>query len=160
MPETPLSPVSLTALLSGPDRPGLVARVATWIFERGGNILHADQHNDDTDNAFFQRVEWLPAASADPAAEAAAFQDYATNTLGMAARVIASSHRPRVALFASTAAHCFHDLILRFRAGEMRGELACVIANHNDLADAAQTYGLPFFHTPIASKTKAAVEKE
>ncbi len=154
------TPVSLTALLSGPDRPGLVARVATWIFERGGNILHADQHNDDTDNAFFQRVEWLPATVADPTAEAAAFQDYATKQLGMAARVIPSSDRPRVAIFASTADHCFHDLILRFRAGEMRGEVACVIANHDDLADAAKTYGLPFFHTPITAQTKAAVEKQ
>lgn len=94
MPSAQPSAVSLTALLSGPDRPGLVARVATWIFERGGNILHADQHNDESENAFFQRVEWRPAAKADPAAEAAAFQDYAAKQLGMAARVALSSERP------------------------------------------------------------------
>ena len=122
--------IRLTALLSGPDRPGLVARTANWIFERGGNILHADQHCDDDANVFFQRIEWLPAAKADPAAEAAEFQAYAAKKLGMTARVVPSSARPRVAIFASKAGHCFHDLILRFRAGEMRGELACVIANH------------------------------
>ena len=37
---------TLTALLSGPDQPGLVARVSGKIFELGGNILHADQHRD------------------------------------------------------------------------------------------------------------------
>ncbi len=153
-------PIRLTALLSGPDRPGLVARTANWIFERGGNILHADQHCDDDANIFFQRIEWLPAASADPAAEAAEFQTYAAKKLGMTAMVVPSSARPRVAVFASKAGHCFHDLILRFRAGEMRGELACVIANHPDLADSAKTYGLPFFLTPITPKTKAAVEKQ
>jgi formyltetrahydrofolate deformylase len=36
----------IVALLHGPDRPGLVANVAGWIFNSGGNILHADQHRD------------------------------------------------------------------------------------------------------------------
>lgn len=150
---------SLTALLSGPDRPGLVARVATWIFERGGNILHADQHNDESENAFFQRVEWLPSAQSDPAAEARQFEEFAARQLGMAARVARSTEYPKVALFASKADHCFHDLILRFRAGEMKGELVCVIANHDDLAGAAKTYGLPFYHTAITPSAKAAAEK-
>ena len=44
------SPATLIALLHGPDKPGLVARVAGWIFERGGNILHADQHRDNVDD--------------------------------------------------------------------------------------------------------------
>ncbi len=153
------SAVSLTALLSGPDRPGLVARVAMWIFERGGNILHADQHNDESENAFFQRVEWRPAAKADPAGEAREFQQFAERTLGMTTRVALSSERPKVALFASKAGHCFHDLILRFQAGEMHGELACVIANHEDLAHAAKGYGLPFHYLPVTPANKAAVEK-
>ena len=50
--------LSIVALLHGPDRPGLVARVAGWIFDQGGNILHADQHRDAEENIFFQRVEW------------------------------------------------------------------------------------------------------
>jgi formyltetrahydrofolate deformylase len=159
MPTPPAPAVSLTALLSGPDRPGLVARVSAWIFDHGGNILHADQHRDDAANVFFQRVEWLPSPKADPAAQAAEFQAYAAAKLGMAARVVPSTTQPRVAIFASKAGHCFHDLILRFRAGEMRGELACVIANHEDLAESAQIYQLPFYHTPVTPKTKPAVEK-
>ena len=49
---------SITALLYGSDRPGIVARVAGWIHERGSNVLHADQHLDRQENVFFQRVEW------------------------------------------------------------------------------------------------------
>ena len=56
----PAAAPTLIALLHGPDRPGLVARVAGWIFERGGNILHADQHRDMEAGVFFQRVEWVP----------------------------------------------------------------------------------------------------
>src|SRR3954470_24358701 len=66
---------TLIALLHGPDQPGLVARVASWIFERGGNILHADQHRDREAGIFFQRVEWQAAfrepATGKPASSAA-----------------------------------------------------------------------------------------
>jgi formyltetrahydrofolate deformylase len=158
---------TLIALLYGPDRPGLVARVAGWIFERGGNILHADQHRDMEREVFFQRVEWVPSvASAKEGrplavaleAEAAAFTAFAAE-LGMTVRVASSAHRPKGALFVSRADHCFHDLILRWRAGEFAGDFACVISNHEDLAGAARHYGLPFHHVPVTVRTKAAAEK-
>lgn len=50
----------IIALLHGPDRAGIVARVSGWIYARGGNILHADQHRDRQEGIFFQRVEWIP----------------------------------------------------------------------------------------------------
>jgi formyltetrahydrofolate deformylase len=45
-------------LIDCPDRPGLVARVASLLYERGANILHADQHQDHELGLFFMRVEW------------------------------------------------------------------------------------------------------
>ena len=148
------SPRTLIALLHGPDKPGLVARVAGWIFDRGGNILHADQHSDVVAGIFFQRVEWEPRAEK---GEAGAFRQFAAS-LGMAAQVTSAAHRPRVAIFVSKADHCFHDLALRWRAGEFAGEIAAVISNHTDLADAAKGYGLAFHHIPVTPQTKAAAE--
>jgi formyltetrahydrofolate deformylase len=149
-------PPTLIALLHGPDRPGLVARVAGWVFARGGNILHADQHRDTEREVFFQRVEWAPARG-DAGAEAREFTAFAT-TLGMTARVASSAHRPKGALFVSRADHCFHDLVLRWRAGEFAGDFACVISNHADLAAVARHYGLPFHHVPVTARTRAAAE--
>jgi formyltetrahydrofolate deformylase len=154
---------TLIALLHGPDQRGLVARTAGWIFERGGNILHADQHRDMEYNVFFQRIEWVPSCA--QAAEggagddgksgalgeaAAAFIAFAAS-LGMSARVASSGHRARGVIFVSKAGHCFHDLILRWKAGEFAGDFACVISNHPDLAEAARGYGLPFHHVPFAA---------
>src|ERR1700712_4872685 len=99
---------TLVALLHGPDQPGLVARVSGWIFERGGNILHADQHRDMEAGIFFQRIEWVPAAAAVDQEEQA-FASFAA-TLEMNCRVFSSARRPRVALFVSKFDHCFHDL--------------------------------------------------
>lgn len=150
------TPATLTALLHGPDQPGLVARVAGWIFERGGNILHADQHRDMEAGVFFQRVEWVP-ASGSHTRDVAEFLAFA-KSLGMAARVNDSAKRPRIAIFVSKADHCFHDLALRWRAGEFAADIAAVISNHPDLAGAAEAYGLPFHPLPFGAAGKPAVE--
>lgn len=149
-------PATLVALLHGPDQPGLVARVAGWIFERGGNILHADQHRDMESGVFFQRVEWQQPEGA-PLADAAGFQAFATS-LGMTAKLSSSVRHARAAVFVSKADHCFHDLALRWRAGEFSGEFVAVIGNHPDLAEAAKSYGLPFFHIPINASTRTEAE--
>ena len=157
---------TLIALLHGPDQPGLVARVSGWIFERGGNILHADQHRDTEAGVFFQRIEWEPsfakASEGRPAnltASAEEFRKFAAS-LGMKVQVTSSASRPRVVVFVSKADHCFHDLALRWRAGEFAGELTAVVSNHADLAEVARGYGLPFYHLPVTAETKAAAEAQ
>lgn len=147
---------TIIALLYGPDQPGLVSRVSSWIFLRGSNIHHADQHKDLEANIFFQRVEWTPSGQIDE--EAVAFEKFASEELGMTVRVALSTDRPKVALFVSKIDHCFHDTILRFRSGEMSGELACVLSNHKDLESDTARYDLPFYHIPVNKATKAEAE--
>ena len=72
---------------------------------------------------------WRPDADAAPA-----FVRFATS-LGMEAKVTASAHRPRVAIFVSKADHCFHDLALRWRAGEFPADFVAVISNHREIED-------------------------
>ncbi|MDB6168319.1 MAG: formyltetrahydrofolate deformylase [Verrucomicrobia bacterium] len=149
---------TLIALLHGPDQPGLVARVAGWIFARGGNILHADQHRDMEAGIFFQRIEWVPTGAAGVAErEAADFLAFAAS-LGMQAQVTLSSRRARMVVFVSKADHCFHDLILRWKAGDFSGDIVAIAGNHTDLAEAARGYGVPFHHIPVTAETKPAAE--
>jgi formyltetrahydrofolate deformylase len=150
------SPATLVALLHGPDQPGLVAKTSGWIYARQGNILHADQHRDMEAGEFFQRIEWVPAGTG-AAQEAAELRAHAAS-LGMTARVALSTHRPKGALFVSKEDHCFHDLALRWKAGEFAGDFACVISNHPDLGAAARHYGLPFHHVPVTPATKPESE--
>jgi formyltetrahydrofolate deformylase len=140
----------------------LVARVAGWIFERGGNILHADQHRDMEAGIFFQRIEWEPGQhpsglKATDDSGATAFTSFAAS-LGMKARVLSSTHRTRLAIFVSKADHCFHDLILRWKSGDLAAEIVAVVGNHTDLAAAAAGYGLPFHHIPVTPDAKATAE--
>ena len=148
---------TIIALLSGPDQPGLVSMVSSWIFSRSSNIHHADQHKDTEANIFFQRIEWCP--SGDIKEESAAFKEFASQELGMEVKVALSTDLPKIALLVSKIDHCFHDTILRFRAGEMAGQIACVISNHTSLEKEAEAYGLPFLYLPIDTKNRAAAEE-
>lgn len=149
---------TIIALLHGPDQPGLVSKVSSWIFDRGSNIDHADQHKDPQANIFFQRVEWVPSGPIQD--EADAFKAFAQNELKMQAEVALSSKKPKVALFVSKIDHCFHDIILRFKANELNGTIGCIVSNHNDLESAAALYGIPFYHTPFEGSDKQSVEAQ
>ncbi|MCF7688825.1 MAG: formyltetrahydrofolate deformylase [Cephaloticoccus sp.] len=152
-------PITLVALLHGPDQPGLVARVSGWIFERNGNILHADQHRDTEAGVFFQRVEWIPAndPSESPDSAAEEFQSFAAS-LNMNPKVANLSRRLRVAIFVSKFDHCFHDLVLRSKSGEFSCEIVAIISNHPDLAETARGYGLNYYLIPVTAATKAESE--
>jgi formyltetrahydrofolate deformylase len=149
---------SVIALLHGSDQPGLVAKTAGWIHQRGGNVLHADQHLDLDENIFFQRVEWQPSVDQELYEEMNSFRNLLVDELGMQLRLARSDQRARVALMVTKEDHCFHDLALRHRAGELDAELVGVLSNHDTLGGVAQSYGLPFVHIPVTKETKKDAE--
>jgi len=149
---------SITALLYGSDRPGIVARVAGWIHERGSNVLHADQHLDRQENVFFQRVEWECSLESDPIEEGTAFQEMVQSELSMTVRIGYHNDRPKIGVMVSKADHCLHDLALRVRSGEWNAELTGVLSNHRDLQDISSSYQLPFHHFDLTSENKKEEE--
>jgi formyltetrahydrofolate deformylase len=150
---------SVIALLYGPDQPGIVAKVAGWIHVRGGNVLHADQHLDRQENVFFQRVEWEPDDSQIPEEESDLFREMASIELGMSVRMALSDDRPKVAIMVSKADHCFHDLVLRVRAGEWSAEFAGVLSNHESLREISDSYDLSYLSFAVSKEAKAEAEK-
>ena len=149
---------SVIALLHGPDQPGLVAKTAGWIHQRGGNVLHADQHLDRDENIFFQRVEWQPSADIEIEDEMGSFRSLVEGELGMSLCLNRSDRRPRIALMVTKEDHCFHDLALRHRAGELDADLIGVLSNHDTLGGVSASYGLPFVHIPVTKETKKEAE--
>ena len=151
---------SVIALLHGPDQPGIVAKVAGWIHEHGGNVLHADQHLDRQENIFFQRLEWSPQQSRDLRSESDAFSTFATQELGMKVRIALSEDRPKIAIMVSKADHCFHDLVLRVRSGEWNAKISGILSNHETMRSASDGYGLDYLYLPVSKETKQDVEEQ
>jgi formyltetrahydrofolate deformylase len=141
------------------DRPGIVARVSALLFERGANILDAQQYDDEETGRFFMRVVFDP-GEADAAAWRATFQPLADD-YGMTWTLRGRREKRRVMILASQQDHCLADLIWRWRQGELPMELTAVVSNHP-----ASTYphtdlqGVAFRHLPITPQTKAAQEAE
>ena len=151
---------SVIALLYGPDQPGIVAKVATWIHQRGGNVLHADQHLDRQENVFFQRVEWEASDPDKAELDSLEFKAFAQDVLNMRVKMALSSERPKVAIMVSKADHCFHDLVLRVKAGEWNADFVGVLSNHEDLRFVSESYDLPFIFLPMSKENKAEVEEK
>jgi formyltetrahydrofolate deformylase len=160
LPEEIGKPLSIVAMLFGPDQRGLVARVAGWIYDRGGNILHADQHRDAEENVFFQRIEWSqPGDLADLRRAAAAFSLMAREALGMTCRVAISCDQPRVGALVSKIPHCLQDAAYRWKRRELPGNLVCVISNHRNLEEFCQSISLPFHHVENPGGDKSPSEQ-
>ena len=141
-----------TVLISCPDRKGLVAAIANLLYELGANILHADQHLDRGAGMFFQRIQFEVPDMAD----LRAVIGRKCESLGMTFRLIWADQRKRTAILVSKQDHCLWDLLLRHRAGELSTDIACVLSNHPDAGDVAQTFGVPFHHLPVTPETKPA----
>jgi formyltetrahydrofolate deformylase len=147
-----------TLLLSCPDRPGLVAAVAEFVFRGGGNIVHADQHTDAEEGIFFQRVEFgLDEFALARDDIAPAFAELA-DRYEMRVQLRFSDDVPRVALMVSREPHCMYDLLARWRSGELPADIPLVISNHPDHADAADHFGVAYHHLPVTPETKPEQE--
>jgi formyltetrahydrofolate deformylase len=147
---------SAVLLIDCPDRKGLVARVSGLLYERGANILHADQHIDRDMGLFFMRVEW-ELDGFDLEAFKAAFVPMAAE-LGMTWKLTSSARHPRVALFCSQYLHCMADLLHRWRTGELVCEIPVIISNHREVEKLSAFYGVPFEHVPVSAETRAEAE--
>ena len=49
---------SAILLIQCPDRKGLDATIADFIYRHGGNILHFEQHQADEERFYLARIEW------------------------------------------------------------------------------------------------------
>ncbi len=147
-------------LIDCPDRKGLVATIANFLYTYNANILHADQHQVRESNRFLMRVEWdLDGFTLDEAAFRAAFSPIATQNQ-MNWRLEYSNKRTRVAIFVSKHDHCLVDLLYRHRSGEIRCEISLVVSNHPDARPIAEFYGVPFHYIPVETKDKSEAERK
>jgi formyltetrahydrofolate deformylase len=142
--------------LTCPERPGIVQAVTSFLLEHDFNIVEHHQFDDSLREVLFLRTAF------------AAKQQFEIDRLTELFRPTAdefamsfSFHdetKPRVLVLASKFGHCLNDLIFRWRAGTLGGDIALVVSNHEDLRRMAEAAGLPFLHIPVTPATKDRAE--
>jgi len=159
MPEKNLT---ATLLISCPDKRGLVARIAHFIFERGGNIIDLDEHVDAQQSLFFLRVTWdMRDFSIHPDAVADAFAPLGREFQGQWTLKINHAHnRRRLALFVSKYDHCLQEILWRHGLGELDADIALIVSNHPDLGYLAERHDIPFHVFPVSKDNKPEQERK
>ena len=149
-----------TLLISCPDQKGLVAKIASFIYANGGNIIHADQHTDFAAGLFLTRLEWqlegfnLPRDIIGTAFNAIAQPLQATWQLHFSDTV------PRIAIWVSKQDHCLYDLLWRQRSRELNVDIPLIISNHPNLGAIAEQFNIDYHYSPITQDTKLDQEKK
>lgn len=146
-----------TLTLSCPDRPGIVAAVASHLSENGFNIVDAQQFDDPETKRFFMRVVFGPF---EDGAALAGF-DRVAERFGMEWRLRSADDRPRVLILVSKFDHCLVDLIYRTRIGELDMNIVGIVANHPRETYALVDLGaIAFHHLPVRKETKLEQETQ
>jgi len=153
-----MSKNTATLLITCPDRKGIVAAIADFLFRHDANIVHADQHQDAENNLFLMRVEWnLDGSALNPDNFAGLFAPIAKQ-FEMTWQLKHAQRRPRMALMVSQYDHCLVDLLHRHQSGELACEIPLIISNHRATEKLAEFYGIPFFHIEVSRENKAEAE--
>jgi formyltetrahydrofolate deformylase len=151
-------PQSFTLTLTCGQRPGIVHAVSSFLLQQNCDISEHKQFDDTENGAFFLRTSFVPTDEVDTEALTSRFQETATE-FGMNFE-FSSDEPARVIVMVSRMGHCLNDLIFRWRAGSLGGEIVAVVSNHLDLRPMAEAAGLPFYHIPVTPTTKPQAEEE
>lgn len=142
-----------------PDRKGLDAALAEFIYRSGGNILHFEQHQVAEMGLYLARIEW------DLTGFVIEMEDFPrhfsplADRMNMKWQIALSSNRLRVAIFVSRYDHCLVDLLYRWHTGELACEIPLIISNHPDAKRHADFYGVPFHEIAVTKENKARAEE-
>ena len=151
---------SAILLVQCPDRKGLDAAIAEFIYCHDGNILHFEQHQAGEERFYLARIEWeLSGFQLDLKQFPEKFGPIAEK-FSMQWRVALSSYRPRVALFVSKYDHCLVDLLYRQRNGELACEIPLIISNHPDARRHADFHAIPYHIIPVTKENKSEAEAQ
>ena len=139
-----------------PDKPGIVHAVTGAIVAAQGNITESQQFSSEDTGRFFMRLQIESSVSrADfEAAMAPIIAQYSMTT-----RLDVVGRPLRTLVLATKAAHCLNDMLFRQRAGQLPIDIPLVLSNHDELAELAGFYGVPFESMPVTDAAqKAAFE--
>ena len=157
----PESDAQYILTLSCPNKPGIVAAVATCLFEHGCNILDAQQFDSLETRTFFARIVF------DRVSNQAKFAVLQTDFAVVAERFAFKwqmrprARKRRVLIMVSKSDHCLADLIYRWRIGEIDMQPVGVIANHpRENYAHIDLEGVPFFYLPVTRETKLEQEND
>lgn len=135
--------------LSCPDKPGLVARIASHASEFQANLVEFNQFIEQERGVFYARLE------IDTASLEVPVEDFIASFEVLGRAIQANWHfrrlpyTMRTAVLVTKTDHCLNEILWRTQLGELPIEITSVIGNRTDCREIAETAGLPFHHVEM-----------
>jgi len=150
----------VTFLIKCPDQKGLVAKITTFFYEKGFNILSCQQYVNAIEDSYFMRIR-LNAAGTNISKEA-----LENNFIELAAplkldwSVNYGDKKQNMAILVSHTSHNLYDLLERQKEGLLDCNITMVISNHDKLRHIAEMFKVPFYYLPVTKETKKVQEAQ
>lgn len=147
--------------LSCNNRPGIVAAVATSLFEAGADITEAQQFDDPCAKRFFMRVAFQIEKTACDVKRLRERLAPMVQRYQMRWHLRAREERYRVLVLVSKYDHCLVDLSYRQRIGELQMDVVAIISNHpREVLEKSLPETVPFHFFPVDRDNKPQQEHQ
>jgi formyltetrahydrofolate deformylase len=148
----------VTFLIKCPDQKGLVAKITSFFFEKGFNILSCQQYVNAIEDTYFMRIRLnAEGINISKAALETSFA-YLAAPLKVKWSVNYGDKKQNVAILVSHTSHNLYDLLERSKEGRLNCTIKMVISNHDTLRNVANMFEIPYYYLPVTRQTKAAQE--
>ena len=144
--------------LSCPDRPGIVYAVSSFLVQHSANILASQQYGESPDRHFFMRVQFTVPPPGQEIADLERGFSWVAEAFQMSWQLHDTATRVRTLIMVSRLGHCLNDLLFRWKTGSLPVDVVGVVSNHDEFAELARSYRLPFHQIAVTPQTKAAAE--
>ncbi|MCL2471619.1 MAG: formyltetrahydrofolate deformylase [Propionibacteriaceae bacterium] len=151
-----LVPNHCVITFSCPDRPGIVHAITGVIVGMNGNITELQQYSSPDTGMFFMRIQ--VEGEARPEELQASLEPVAGRFAG-SVHVDTVGRPVRTLILVSTAGHCLNALLSHARMGAVPITVPLVLSNHEELAELAAFYSVPFEHQQVDAENKADFEE-
>lgn len=154
-------PLTLARLLIAcPDRPGIIAKVTTFLKDNQANITDLDQHSTDpAGGSLFMRLEFQ-SNDLDKLRKQfeSSFESDVAKSFNMDWKIHFAANLKRMAIFVSKYDHAFLEILWRWSRQELPISIPFIVSNHIDLKHSADHFNIPFHHVPVTPQNKQEAE--
>jgi formyltetrahydrofolate deformylase len=142
-----------TLLIDAKDQKGLVYKVSKVIYDFDLNIEHNAEYVDEEAKKFFMRTVVRGHFNAKE------LQKSVEKAIEDANVRVVENKTKDIVILATKESHVLGDLLIKYFDGELDANIKAVIANHNDLKDLVEKFGIPFHHIDATGLEREKHEK-
>tara|TARA_B110000902_G_scaffold177551_1_gene201310 strand:+ start:154 stop:1023 length:870 start_codon:yes stop_codon:yes gene_type:complete len=150
----------VTFLIKCPDQKGLVAKITSFFYEKGFNILSCQQYVNAIEDTYFMRVRLDADGTNISKDELENSFIKLAEPLGFSWSVNYGDKKQNVAIMVSHTSHNLYDLLERSKEGRLDCSIKMVISNHDKLRNIAEMFAIPFHYLPVTKENKLHQEAE